>query len=279
MTLQQKITTIFFLLLIGLPVGGWWYYKHSRPKPVPLPPRQELTITIIPGWNLRDVAAYLVNQGLASTTDDVYAITGKPAVNDQSVSTSTFGEMFSGKPSNVSFEGYLAPETYRVYRDASLVSIIQKFLQERQRQLKSIDSTDIASAVVQYSWHDILTVASIVERESAGNQLDRQKVADILWRRIKAGFPLQVDSSVHYAISKTGDVYTTDKERAIDSPWNTYKYRGLPPGPICNPSVEAIQAADYPFPNSYWYFLSGSDGVMRYAKTLEEHNRNRAKYL
>jgi UPF0755 protein len=74
-------------------------------------------------------------------------------------------------------------------------------------------------------------------------------------------------------------VFTTEDERAIDSPWNTYKYPGLPPGPICNPSIESLTAALRPTANTYWYFLSGSDGQMHYAKTLEEHAANRAKYL
>ena len=106
---------------------------------------------------------------------------------------------------------------------------------------------------------------------------DKAKVADILWRRYKNNWALQLDSSVHYVVDKTGNVFTTGKERSVDSLWNTYKYPGLPLGPIANPGLESIKAALYPEKNSYWYFLTGKDGTVYYAKTLEEHNANKRK--
>ncbi|MEK7213333.1 MAG: endolytic transglycosylase MltG, partial [Patescibacteria group bacterium] len=87
------------------------------------------------------------------------------------------------------------------------------------------------------------------------------------------------DSSVHYAVNRTGTVFTTSKERQVDSLYNTYKYPGLPLGPISNPGLLAIKAALYPSPNNYWYFLSDEEGKIHYARTLEEHNLNKAKYL
>ncbi|MEK7625665.1 MAG: endolytic transglycosylase MltG [Patescibacteria group bacterium] len=254
MSLQNKIATLFFVLLIGLPIVGLWAVRYSRPAPKPLKPREEITITIIPGWNLRDVANYLVKVGLASSTGEVFKITGEPAV--QGV---------------VSLEGLLAPETYRVYKNASLQEVIKKLTDQRLKEFKAVTSTE-------FDQNEILTLASLLEKEAQTTN-DRKLVADVLRRRLKGGWALQLDSTVHYAIDKSGNPYTTDKERNINSLWNTYKYAGLPPGPICNPGLDSIEAALSPTLNEYWFFLSGTDGTMHYAKTLEEHTANRYKYL
>jgi len=123
-----------------------------------------------------------------------------------------------------------------------------------------------------------LTLASIVEREVRGER-DRKKVADIFWRRLDMNWALQADSTVHYAVGKTGNVFTSKEDRDSLSPWNTYKYPGLPLGPISNPDLESIMASIYPEPNEYYYFLTDEEGVVHYGKTLEEHNENRRKYL
>lgn len=265
--------------------GGQRTYRHFTRQPPPLPPaREEVTITIIPGWNLRQVADYLVIKGLATSTEAVFAVTGQPAHFVRSDSQQAAlrwpqNNLGSGiwlsRPRDQSYEGYLAPETFRVFKDATIQEVVSKFLLQREKELApSVQSTFEDE---KKNFHTIITMASIVEDE-AKTLADKKMVADILWRRNAKNWALQVDSSVHYAVDKTGDVFTTDKERSIDSPWNTYKYPGLPPGPICNPSFESIEAALNPTPNAYWYFLSGKDGTMHYAKTLEEHNRNK-KYL
>jgi len=245
-------------LIAAALLGIWKLYRYTHPVYAPLPPREEITLTIIPGWDLRDVAAYLVMRGVVSSTGDVYAVTGVP-----------------GKDIN-SAEGSLAPETIRFFKGAPVKEVIKAFYDVRVKQLTQETRAEMERRRITYL--ELLTMASIVEKETKRDE-DRAKVADILWRRKMKNWALQVDSSVHYATGKNGDVFTTDRERAVDSPWNTYKYSGLPPGPICMPSIESIQAALYPEKNEYWYFLSGNDGQMRYAKTLEEHNLNRMKYL
>ncbi len=253
--------------------------------------REEVTLTIIPGWTLRQVADYLVLKGFATTTRDVYALTGEPAMLRSRQAGPPFPSAMDGlyfverKPDNLSQEGYLAPETYRVYRNASLLEVVQKLLTQRNKELETIfpgptekTAPFLDGRFSDVSYLEIMTMASIIEKETRADE-DRSLVADILWRRYEKKWALQVDSSVHYAVDRTGDVFTTAQERTVLSPWNTYKYPGLPPGPICNPSVESIKAALNPEKNSYWYFLTGSDGKMHYARTLEEHNANRAKYL
>ncbi|MFZ2190205.1 MAG: endolytic transglycosylase MltG [Candidatus Magasanikiibacteriota bacterium] len=270
------ILTLLFLLLFG----SYKCYRYFHPKYIPLPPRPEVTITIIPGWDLRDVAEYLVAQKLASSTDDVYTITGESAkkykVSDDAVYFGPSDDLLEQKPFGLSMEGYLAPETIRVFADADLASIIDKFYFARKDQL----TPNILEAVKvsKKSLHEILTMASILERE-VRNLEDKKKVADIFWRRLKINWALQADSTVHYAVGKEGNVFTTAEDRQVDSLWNTYKYPGLPPSPICNPGLESIQAALYPEANSYWYFLTDKDGTVHYAKTLEEQNSNKYKYL
>lgn len=221
------------------------------------PETTERTITIIPGWDARDIATYVETEGIGSR-DELYRIMGAPA-------SSTDG-----------LEGYLAPDTYRVYKNASLDDIVSKLVAERNGQLTDQMKADIEKS--GHTLHEILTMASILEREVRGEH-ERAMVADIFWRRLKQGWALQADSTVHYVVGKEGSVFTTAADRQVDSPWNTYKYPGLPPAPISNPSLESIMAAIYPEKNEYWYFLTDNDGVVHYAKTNDEHNVNRAKYL
>lgn len=283
MLLLKKLSAIIIVAVIVY--GGYRTYRHFMRKPQPpLPVRTEVTLTIIPGWNLRQVADYLVLKGFASSTQDVYYITGIPG-KDYRTTKLQSPELIDADGYTVfpdrsirnglSYEGFFSPETIRVFKDATAKEIVIKFLQQREKELAQFNSNPKFKSIIDKG--RIMTMASLVEDEARTTH-DRQLVADILWRRVAKNWALQLDSTVHYAVDKMGDVYTTGKERDIDSPWNTYKYPGLPPGPICNPSIESIQAALDPEPNTYWYFLSGRDGAMHYAKTLEEHNANK-KYL
>ncbi|MBI2037965.1 MAG: endolytic transglycosylase MltG [Candidatus Magasanikbacteria bacterium] len=280
MTFNQRITCFsFFLITISL-VGGIWYYKKTHPIYIPLLPKPEVTITIIPGWNLRQVADYLAEEGFASTTEDLYQLTGRPAYDYRRVASVLPKiedlKILEEKPAHVSYEGYLAPETYRVFKDATTLDILKKLVSQREKEITEEMWVDIKKS--GKSLYEILTMASILEKEVQTPE-DKAKVADILWRRLERGWALQVDSSVHYAVDKTGNVFTTDKERDVDSPWNTYKYPGLPLGPISNPGLDSIKAALYPEKNNYWYFLTGKDGTVHYGRTLDEHNANKFKYL
>jgi len=281
MSFNRKIIYISFFILALILGSGALYYKKMRVRHyVPLPPKPEVTLTIIPGWNLRQIADYLVKQGIASSTEEVYLLIGKPAVDYRRLGISlpviNESSVVSYKPGYVSYEGFLAPETYRVFMDASLLDVIRKFIDQRDKQIDAAMWNDIKNS--GHGFYEILTMASLLEEE-VQSPADKAKVADILWRRYKNNWALQLDSSVHYVVDKTGNVFTTSKDRSVDSLWNTYKYPGLPLGPIANPGLASIKAAIYPEKNSYWYFLTGKDGAVYYAKTLDEHNLNRARYL
>lgn len=243
------------------------------------PENNERIITIIPGWDLRDIAEYFIKERLVGSTSDFYALVGKPANNLQFDFVNQYdGEFyfFDDKSPSVSLEGYLAPETYRIYKNEELQSIVHRLIAQTNKEFTPEMQQEIQKR--QLSVPEILTMASIIEKEVKTPE-DRKMVSDLFWRRVNAGMGLQADSTVHYLSGREGDVFTKAKERQIDSLYNTYKYRGLPPGPISNPSVSSIMAALYPEKNDYWYFLTTHEGEVKYAKTLEEHNANVARYL
>lgn len=238
--------------------------------------REEKTVTIIPGSNLRDIAESFEKQGIASSTA-VYALLGSPAQMkkpEYNFDTSSF--LFQGKPENISLEGYLAPETFNVFVNATLPEIVVKFIAEREKQIEDLRLKIKDSDMTVF---EVLTLASVLEREVRTSE-DRKIVADIFLRRLKAGWLLQADSTVHYVVGTPDSVFTSAKDRGVDSLWNTYKYSGLPAGPISSPSLSSIDAVLHPTANSYWYFLTTLDtGEVKYAKTLEEQTRNVYKYL
>ena len=120
-------------------------------------------------------------------------------------------------------------------------------------------------------------MASLIEKE-ADTAEDRRIVSGILWNRIDADMPLQVDAVFGYILDRSGYA-PTGSDLEIDSPYNTYENRGLPPGPIANPGLDALTAALHPAATEYFYYLTGRDGLMYYAETFEEHKRNRELYL
>lgn len=267
--------------------GGLWGYRYfNRPKRVPVVARPEINITIIPGWNLRQIASDWQAKGLIKSEDELYNLVGRPAYNYKAhgqvgplldfTADADFNYFFADKSKYLSYEGYFLPDTYRVYADASTTEVVEKIFNHLDQKITPEMRAEIARQ--HKSFEEVLTMASIVEKEAPSVE-SMAVVADILWRRYKQNWALQVDSSVHYAVDRSGDVFTTAKERQLDSLWNTYKYPGLPIGPISNPSLDAIKAAIYPTKNNYWYFLSDSNRVMYYGKTLDEHNQNKYKYL
>jgi len=244
------------------------------------PTQAETTVTILPGWDLREIADYFEKQGIASSTDFL-AVVGKSAYNykvEREIAPVVEGDwkIMADKPNFVSYDGYLAPDTYRIFKNATVTEIVQKLIDERENQFTDQMYADIAKS--GHSVFEVLTMASILEREVRDSK-DRKLVSDLFWRRYDQNWALQADSTVHYAVGKNGTVFTTAEDRDSLSPWNTYRYPGLPIGPISTPSLDSIMASIYPQSNEYWYFLTDKDGVVRYGKTLEEHNLNRQKYL
>ncbi len=171
-------------------------------------------------------------------------------------------------------EGYLFPDTYLFLPTASEEEIVKKLESTFSEKITSLQSeiTHFGKPL-----HDIITMASLIEEEARTTE-SRQKIAGILWKRISAGMALQVDAVFPYILGKNTFEITFD-DLKFDSPYNTYRYAGLPPGAITNPGLDAIRATVTPVTTAYWYYLSDKEGNMHYAVTHDEHLANRERYL
>lgn len=171
-------------------------------------------------------------------------------------------------------EGFLFPDTYIFTLDATVESVVTAMLANFDVKTAPL-STDIKAS--GHSIADIVTMASLVEKEVRTNE-NKRIVAGILWNRLERGMPLQVDAVFGYIFNR--DTYSPSfSDLKTESPYNLYLHKGLPPGPICNPGLESIQAVLYPTKTNYLYYLTGSDDLMHYARTYDEHIANQNKYL
>jgi UPF0755 protein len=172
------------------------------------------------------------------------------------------------------FEGKLFPETYFVPPYYTTDDIITKLTNTYEETMK-VYRPDIASSSL--SENDTIILASIVERE-ANSPDSMAMVAGILEHRLAIGMPLQADATLEYILNKPlSELTAADLE--LDSPYNTYKHKELPPTPIGNPGKAAIEAVIHPTPSDYLYYITDSEGTFHYATTYEDHKRNIARYL
>ncbi|MDA2922078.1 endolytic transglycosylase MltG [Patescibacteria group bacterium AH-259-L07] len=173
------------------------------------------------------------------------------------------------------FQGYLFPDTYRFYQETTAEAVIRKMVKTFDEKL----NTDIRAKIKELdkSIHEVITLTSIVEKEANLDQ-DRRLIADVFWDRLSINWALQSDATVNYILN-TSKLQPTFEDTRTPSPYNTYLHPGLPPGPINNPSLSAIEATVDPIENDYCCFLVTPDGVNIFSKTIEEHNQNKAKYL
>ncbi len=162
-------------------------------------------------------------------------------------------------------EGYLFPDTYEFYQNESASVAINRFL----RNLNSKLTKQLVSEAEErgLTVHELLTVASLIEKE-AGSDEERAIMASIIYNRLNAGMPLQLDSTINYILG-TSTLDITIEDTTVDSPYNTYLYTGLPPGPICNPGLASIQAAVEPESTNYWYWYA-VDGVTHFFSDYDD---------
>ncbi len=234
----------------------------------------EISITIPEGWTVAAIDAFMASKGLGKPGDILDCAYSCDFSDSDFLPKNNFATRADGYGSKL--EGYLFPETYFVAVDGYAPEAFLHRMLETFR-LRVIDGhvTDIGRS--GRTLHDAVTMASLVEEESRHEE-ERPIVAGILWKREEAGTVLGVDATVRYLVGKpTGAITVSDL--ASDSPYNTRKVAGLPPGPIASPGISAILAALQPEASEYWYYLHGNDGVIHYARTNDEHNVNRARYL
>lgn len=173
-----------------------------------------------------------------------------------------------------SYEGSLFPDTY-LFSPSSNIDLIVKTMRDNFNIKIAPLSVSIASSGKSLS--DLIIMASLIEKEARSTEV-RRVVSGILWNRLELGMPLQVDAVFGYIFNR--NTYSpTFADLKVDSPYNTYTHKGLPPGPINNPGLDALEAALYPTVTDYLYYLTDADGVMHYAITYAGHQANQRKYL
>ncbi len=258
---------------------------------------EEVQITLIEGLTNEDMYAALAKQKLGNPE--------KYAEAEQRIETKEYSFLAS-KPKSQNLQGYLFPDTYRFSTAATESEVVEMLLEtfgkrlakaaaadtivdvRGRYQLPGYDSLQLEEGTVDgLTTHEAITLASIVEKETGAGQgasssellEERRIVAGIFLNRLSIGMALQSDATVGY-VTKSGRASATEADLKTDSPYNTYKFRGLPPGPIANVSYSSLYAVLHPKETDYLYFLhSQSTGEAYYARTFEEHTRNKAKYL
>ncbi|MCT4612219.1 MAG: endolytic transglycosylase MltG [Clostridia bacterium] len=173
-------------------------------------------------------------------------------------------------------EGYLYPNTYEIYDNASSEEIVKKMLDEFNKKYKK--EYKEKAKELGYTLDEVIKIASIIEKE-VRNESERPKVAGVIYNRLNKNIKLQMCSTVQYLLeNKRARLLTKDTE--INSPYNTYMYEGLPKGPIANPGIESIEAALNPETHEYYFFVvkDSKQGVHHFSKTLKEHNWAKRKY-
>jgi UPF0755 protein len=195
-----------------------------------------------------------------------------PAAFDAALAAPHSQAFLSSKPAGVSLEGYLFPDSYEIDATTTAESLVNAMLDNFGRRV----STQYAQAFAAkgLTLHQGLTIASIVEKE-VNIAADRPVVAQIFLKRQQIGMPLGSDVTVDYAAALLGKSF----DLSLNSPYNTRRFAGLPPGPICSPGLSALDAVTHPASTDYLYFLTGKDGKTYWGKTLADHERNIIRYL
>ncbi len=236
----------------------------------------DTTITVIEGMQLTEIAA-IVDENTAITSEEFMDVVSDEAFI-QELETQ-FPSMLAGLSDieglNYTLEGYLFPATYDYFAGMSAQELITEMIAASNNVYQSL----IADLEYTYlSFHQVLTLASIVEREAV-TQEDRQMVSGVFYNRLEVGMPLQSDITVLYALGEHKE-FVTYSDLEVDSPYNTYMYDGLPPGPINSPSLMSIESVIYPEWNNFYYFVADLDtGEVYYSSTIEEHDALVEEYV
>lgn len=244
------------------------------------PPKATVKFTIPEGYTIRDIAAALLNKGLITSEA---AFTEACTTGEAFTSFSYINEAAANKSArDYVLEGYLFPDTYEVYADASVETVLIKMLNRFHEVY--IDEYAARAAQMNMTTDQVIVLASLIEREAAADE-DFSKVSAVFHNRLGTEMPLQSCASLSYVLGVNKFTFNSE-ELATDSPYNTYKYSGLPVGPVCNPGRAAIVAALYPNEeylgeDGYFYFCNGNpseSNALVFAKTYEEHEKNVEKY-
>lgn len=259
----------------------------------------ERTITIIPGWTVEDIADYLYAEGAIQSREEFLNLCRDAApFAEMSYPIKLAQDMGTLSGRKYQLEGYLAPDTYRVFRNASAQQIVNTLVEQTNTVIDEVYYADTIQyevdpetgeyrEVVRYRNDDltldeIIILASMIEKEAASTE-DYARVSAVFTNRMNAGMRLESDPTATYLLG-VDKLALSDEETSAVNNYNTYVIDGLPVGPICNPSAAAMEAALYPdveyVDEGYLYFCAKepTSGELAFARTLEEHEANVAKY-
>jgi UPF0755 protein len=243
------------------------------------------TYNIAPSMSVSDIADVITKGAVASdkivipegyNMDQITALAVKKGYDkaefQQALNADYTNDFLAARPAGASLEGYLFPGSYTTTADYNSKALIQAMLDNFGKQV----TPDLQAAYQAegLTLEQAVTLASIVEKETS-SAADQPGVAQVFFLRIKTGMALGSDPTVIYAAEQLGKPFDVK----LDSPYNTYLHKGLPPGPICNPGLSALKAVAHPAAGDYLYFIADKSGVTHYAKTFAEHQANINTYL
>jgi len=271
-----------YTLQIGMPVTDIADFVTGKSTPTPKKAQKNdsdvatIDITVREGWRTEQIADELVKQGWKGKPEDFMNAV-------ENVDTSKYSFLADRKNSvnPKSLEGYLFPDTYTIAENAPAEDLIQLMLQNFDQKFN--EGMRQRAQEMNLSVYDVLIFASLIEREAQVNN-ERPTIADVYLNRYVQGIKFDADPTVQYALGTEKNwwpVPTGSDLESTDSPYNTYKNAGLPPGPICNPGLASINAVLQPGGTSYLYFVAKNDGSGEhaFAETYDEQLANQDKYL
>jgi|SRR5579862_4121724 len=223
------------------------------------------TILIPEGWTMFDIGAEIEQQKICSQQQFLAAAHDTSLISDLD-------------PQAKSLEGFLFPSTYEFTRHSTCEQVVKRMVQNFRAVWEEIDTQNSQALSLGFTPEQIVTLASLVERETPNGE-ERPLVAGVFYNRLRLKDPLQCDPTVQYAMALSGRVEkdVRPEDLRIDSPYNTYEHTGLPPGPIANPGEASLRAALSPASTDYLYFVANDKGGHFFSRTLAEHNRNVAR--
>lgn len=235
-------------------------------------PEEMVKFTIPEGYTVLQMADKLSEEGIVDR-DEFIKLANDPSAFDVDI----IKDIPVDEELRYVLEGYLFPETYELKKDSSTHDVMQRMLEEFQTKVNSIPDLEKELQEKNLSLHELLTIASLVEREVVVDA-ERPLVAGVIYNRIQQDMKLEIDATVQYLLDKP-KARLLFKDLKVESPYNTYLNKGLPPGPIASPSLPSIQAALQPEASDYLFYVTKKDGSSEhlFAKTYKEHQQNIAK--
>lgn len=220
------------------------------------------TVIFPEGWTMYDIANELDRQNICRRDEFLAAAHDTSLISDIA-------------PHAQSLEGFLFPSTYDFTRHTTCEQAAKRMVQNFRAVWESLTSSGSLPLPQGLTVEQVVSLASLVERETP-NPNERPLVAGVFYNRLRLGDPLQCDPTVQYALELTGRTEKNIRpaDLHVDSPYNTYEHRGLPPGPIANPGEASLRAAISPATTDYLYFVANAEGGHSFSRTLAEHNRN-----